>query len=58
MYINQSHLRKNGNFFFRGHTKFFWAHIPLFMGKYPKRPLWLVILEIGLRFYIMMSICT
>ena len=46
-------------FFFRGHTKFLWAHIPLFMGKYPKRPLLLVLLEFGLRFlYIMMNICT
>ena len=44
--------------FFRGHTKFLWAHIPLFMGEYPKRPLRLVILEFALRFCNMMSICT
>ena len=49
MYINQSHLRKNGKFFFRGHTKFLWAYTPLFMDKFPKRPLRLVIVEFGLK---------
>ena len=58
MYTFQSYLRKNAKFFFRGTDKFLWAHKPLLRGKYPKRPLRLVILEFGLRFYIMMSIYT